>query len=156
LIDRAKSIGASFLQVQSIAAILEAMLPRVHVAVFALVGVGFGLVPRMARADVVPPAGDCSNKKEGDPCRDEAKREGACGTISSTATNHATDPPTESQRSYFGCRAGVAPTSSTKKCSVVAVGARAPRDGETLALALAAVAAVLGRRRANSSPLRRR
>lgn len=120
-----------------------------HARVLAAVALLVTILPTAARADVAPPPGDCANKKEGEACKDESGRDGACGTITYTATNHATNPPTTSTRSYFGCRSGVAPTvtKSAKKCSVAFAGE--PTSGAAFALAAAAVGlAALQRRRA--------
>lgn len=100
-------------------------------------------VSRVGRADVVPLPGDCANKKEGDACQDEQHQAGACGTLTYTATNNATNPPTSSQRTYFGCRAGAKPKS--RLCSVSTAGA--PSEGGACVLASLAIAAVAARRR---------
>lgn len=116
---------------------------RTSVAVLLVVSL-FTFSPS-ARADVLP-LDDCGmkHKKEGEACKDTAGKDGACGTITYTATNHATNPPTQSQRSYLGCRTGEKPTASAapkKGCSA------SPQDAEGGALLLGAVGVILASRR---------
>lgn len=90
-----------------------------------------------ARADALP-IDDCGlkQKKEGEACKDAAGKDGACGTITYTATNHATNPPSQSQRSYLGCRTGEKPTATAaakKGCSA------SPQDARGGALVLGAL-----------------
>lgn len=89
--------------------------------VAALLALALVVLSPAARADVLP-VDECGlkQKKEGEACKDTAGKDGACGTISYTATNHATSPPTQSQRSYLGCRTGEKPTATAaakKGCS---------------------------------------
>lgn len=120
-----------------------------HARVLAALALLLTIAPASARADVAPPPGDCANKKEGEACKDEGGRDGACGTISYTATNNATNPPTTSTRSYFGCRSGVAPTvaKSAKKCSVTYAGAPASDGGLLAATVVVGLVALRRRRR---------
>jgi hypothetical protein len=99
-----------------------------------------------AVADVPPPSGDCANKKEGEACKDAVGKDGACGRIGYSSTNHATNPPTVSQSSYIGCRAGDKPTVTAKKCSVSTIGAPPPAGVDVFVL-LAGVVYVIRRPR---------
>ncbi|MGH7285421.1 MAG: hypothetical protein ACRELY_28190 [Polyangiaceae bacterium] len=135
------------------------------------------IFPVIARADVIPGPGDCEGKSEGASCVDESQKAGTCGTITYTRTFTPPVPGAQtqtSQRSYFGCRAGVAPTkaatattstgaapentdslppnnqtapakkASSSMCSVRNVGAS---SGEGAALLMMLFAAFVGRRR---------
>jgi hypothetical protein len=102
-----------------------------------------------ARADVPPPSGDCEKKAEGEACTSERKMPGACGRLSYTSTNHATNPPTTHTSTYHGCVEGAAPTAKAKKrgCSFGAAGRGASTD---VAAAIAFAGAVVARRRRRS------
>lgn len=110
--------------------------------------------PTSAWADVVPPAGDCEGKKEGQACKDFESKPGACGTVTYTRTLPPSAPgaaPNTSQGSYFGCRTGVTPTVASsggggKGCAVAPVGLT-NGPGAALALAALALTASAARRR---------
>jgi hypothetical protein len=108
------------------------------------------LAPSLAFADVVPSPDDCEKMQEGEACKDYAQKPGACGTLTDTAYNHATDPPTPRTRSYFGCVTGKEPTVkpptvSSKSCDMGSVGAAERGAGAATGAALA-LAVLLARR----------
>jgi hypothetical protein len=131
------------------------MALRKTAGAFALVAVLAS--PLVSRADVGPPPDECSagKKKEGEACKDFGGQAGACGTITYTRTFNppfSDASPSVSTQSYFGCKAGAAPTSSTgsagKKCSVAVVGASWPsRPSLVLPIAIALGLSVARRRR---------
>src|SRR5688572_12109040 len=110
----------------------------------------------LANADVVP-LDECAmrGKKQGEACKAEDGRPGACTTITYTRTFRPPDPsmpPSTSQQSYFGCQAGATPTvagGKGKGCELASAGA--PSRGGPLALVALALAAWAGRRGARTS-----
>ena len=102
--------------------------------------------PAFARADVVPPPGDCEKKSEGDACTDSDGKPGACGSITYTKSLPPLAPGAHAEtttQSYFGCRAGAVPKQTAKSCSVREVGADTGDAGAglvMLALGLVALA----------------
>lgn len=119
--------------------------PSIVRVVAALVFLG---VSAPAFADVIPPAGDCEKKSEGDACKDDDGKPGACGTI--TYTRMFTPPApgaaaVTSQSSYFGCKAG-AVAKKTHSCNVSMVGSNDASSSEGIALIFGVLILGLGLR----------
>jgi len=101
------------------------------------------MISAPARADVMPPPGDCAQKSEGQACTDYEGKAGACATMTYTRSFTPPSGPTEtSQSSYFACKTGATPKARSRACSVSAIGVGSDADGTDYVLLL--MTAVLG------------
>lgn len=121
-------------------------MKRFLVLSFLSLGLSLGAAG-VARADLPPPnSSDCTNKKAGDSCVDDAMKPGAC--VSSTCTeldySHGT-PPTTTEVACLLCDTTAAPSSSSG-CAL-----SAPSAGDAPWWAAAVALSFLVRRRARRS-----